>query len=74
MEARQRREAIGMSDPVMERIKREVCEEFDVPLAYFTRFLELEEEKVHYTRRHGLIDDLKKLTAQTARPDAGASR
>jgi hypothetical protein len=62
-----------MSDPVIERIKREVSEEFEVPLVYFTRFLELEEEKVHYARRHGVIEDLKKLTAQTARPDPGAS-
>lgn len=55
-----------MADPVIERIKGEIAEEFDVPLQYLEKFLELEEEKVHYTRRHGLLGDLRTLTTQTA--------
>jgi hypothetical protein len=56
-----------MADPVIEQIKAEICEEFEVPLTFFNKFIELEDEKVHYTRRHGLIEDLRKLVAQTAR-------
>jgi hypothetical protein len=56
-----------MSDPAIERIKKEVCDKYGVPLIFFERFLELEDEKVHLSRRHGLLEDLKKLTAQTAR-------
>ena len=55
-----------MSDPKLEAIKQEVCREFGVPLDYFEHVLELEEEKVHYTRRHGLLEDLRKLTTQAA--------
>jgi len=55
-----------MADPKLEAIKQEVCREFGVPLDYFEQVLELEEEKAHYTRRHGLLEDLRKLTAQTA--------
>lgn len=56
-----------MDDPVIEQIKQQVAEEFAVPLPYLQRFLELEEARVHQTRRHGLLDELRKLTAQTAR-------
>lgn len=56
-----------MDDPVIERIKQGVADEFGVPLRYLELFLEKEEARVHQTRRHGLIDDLRKLTAQTAR-------
>ncbi len=55
-----------MADPKLEAIKQEVCREFGVPLDYLEQVLELEEEKAHYTRRHGLLEDLRKLTAQTA--------
>jgi hypothetical protein len=41
----------------------------DVPLLYFEKFLKLEEDKVQFTVRRGLLDDLRKLVAQTARPD-----
>ena len=61
-----------MTDPVIETIKGEICEEFGVPLVFFNKFVELEEEKVHYTRRHGLIEDLKKLVAQSARVERSA--
>jgi hypothetical protein len=57
-----------VSDPVIEAVKRDVCEEFGIPLVFFNSFLELEDAKVHFIRRHGLLDDLRKLTAQTARP------
>lgn len=56
-----------MTDPVIEQIKVEICDEFEIPLTFFNKFVELEDEKVHYTRRHGLIEDLRKLVAQTAR-------
>lgn len=62
-----------MSDPVIERIKREVSEEFDAPLEYVEKFLEQEHEKVHLSRRHGLLEDLRKLTAQHARSNPGDS-
>ena len=55
-----------MADPKLEAIKQQVCREFGVPLDYLEQVLELEEEKAHYTRRHGLLEDLRKLTAQTA--------
>ena len=36
-----------MDDPVIEQVKREVAERFDVPLAYLQVFLDLEETRVH---------------------------
>jgi hypothetical protein len=60
-----------MDDPVIEQIKNQVAEEFGVPLHFLQRFLELEEDRVHQTRRHGLLEDLRRLTAQTARIDRG---
>jgi len=58
-----------MPDPVLEKLKSEICTEMDVPLLYFEKFLKLEEDKVQFTVRRGLLDDLRKLVAQTARPD-----
>ena len=56
-----------MTDPKLEAIKQEVCNEFGVPLDYFEQVLELEEEKAHYTRRHGLLEDLRRLTTHAAK-------
>ncbi len=61
-----------MDDPVIEKIKQEVADEFDIPFAYIQRFLDLEASHVHQARRHGLIDDIKRLTAQTARVSRAA--
>jgi hypothetical protein len=61
-----------MSDPVIEQIKRQVAEEIGLPLHFMERFLELEEGKVHYSRRHGLLDDLRRLVAHEARDHSEA--
>ena len=63
-----------MDDPVIEKIKQEVCEEFNVPLDYLQRFLELEEDHVHQARRHGVFDEIKRLTVQAARTERGPSQ
>jgi hypothetical protein len=62
-----------VDDPVIEGIKQEVADEFDVPLAYLQHFLDLEANHVHQARRHGLIDEIKRLTAQAARARKGAT-
>lgn len=53
-------------DNTIQRIIQEVAKEQNLDVGFLLRVMQLEEEKAHLSRRHGLFDELRGMSRKAA--------